>query len=127
MSARPKKPPTLPPEDEGPTSIYDSSKPRVRQPRAASPPPMQIEAVSMKTPGTDKIAVDHMRAEPVLKRPKLRAISEVTPVSQSLGYLAPPVSHSQVRSRRARDVVLVVSLSIIVASIVALIIWFLAR
>lgn len=138
MSARAKKPTTKPPPipprakppadyepDEARTSIYDSTQ---RLARAKSQP---IQAISMKTPGVERIAADDMRATPSIQRPKLRAISEVSPLSsaqpENLGYLAPPANPSDVRGRRVREVLLIVSLSIIVASIVALIIWFSAR
>ena len=125
----PKKPPTQPPvrpsiEDQK-TEIFDSGK--FRKPQA---PPLQ--AISMKTPGQDRIVADKMRAEPELKRPKLRAMSEMSESSvvipqDSLGYAAPPADPAHVRARRLRDIALVASLSIIVASIIALIIWFAAR
>lgn len=112
-----KAPPTF---DDQATDEFDSGKPR----RVSA----QLEAISMKTPGAEPIAADQMRAQPALKRPQLRAISEVTPQkAQSLGYLAPPADPAQLRARRVRDAVLIGSLSLIVASIVALVIWFVAR
>jgi len=66
-----------------------------------------------------------------MPRPKLRAISEITPLPhalpRNLGYLAPPRDPAEVRSRRVRDLVIWSSLAVILASAVALAIWFLGR
>jgi hypothetical protein len=127
MSSRkkPTQPPARPSLEDQKTDVFDSGK----FPRASTPP---LQTISMKTPGQDRIAADAMRAEPELKRPKLRAISEMSASAiaipqDSLGYAAPPANPAHLRARRVRDVVLVASLSIIVASIVALVIWFAAR
>src|SRR4051812_19044054 len=116
MSAR--KRPTEPPDD-GPTEVYDSGNFRRELP---SP----IKAVSMKTPG-----VRTRQPTPEIKKPKLRAISEVTPLSQAqpknLGYLAPPRDPNEVRARRIRDYVIWGCVSIILASLIALAVWFAAR
>jgi hypothetical protein len=130
MSARAKrptgktKPPPIPRarDSQEKTSIFDSSQ---RKPTAK---PI-VQAISMKTPG-QRIPVDSMRAEPepAIKRPKLRPMSEVTPTeNQQLGYFAPPVDPRHLRRRRTRDLTLVASMSIIVASVIALAVWFLAR
>ena len=114
MSARQKTP-----TDEQKTSIYDSGNFR----KESSTP---IRAVSMKTPGTDT-----KQPTPEIKKPKLRAISEVTPLKhaqpQNLGYLAPPRDPDEVRSRRVRDYVRWGCVSVILASGIALAVWFLAR
>ncbi|HTR50911.1 MAG TPA: hypothetical protein VMJ10_09410 [Kofleriaceae bacterium] len=124
MSARKTRPPPIPKRDtDEKTSIYDSQK--RKKPKTGAP---IMQAISMKTPGAAKIAADEMVAEPALKRPKLRAMSEVTPTeNQQLGYFAPPADPRHLRRRRARDLTLVVSCSIIVASVIALVIWFVAR
>jgi len=131
MSARAKKPtgktkpPPIPKRDtDEKTSIFDSQK--RKRPKTGAP---IMQAISMKTPGAAKIAADDMIAEPAIKRPKLRAMSEVTPADsqQQLGYFAPPMDPRHARRNRARDLTLVVSLSIIVASVIALVIWFVAR
>lgn len=147
MTARAKRPTTKPPpvpararaprdsQAEVPTEVYDPDRlAKAKADVAAKAPAAKapaIQAISMKTPGGDKLAVDLMRAEPTLKRPKLRAISEVTPPSAmpatNLGYLAPPRDPAEVRSRRRRELVVLGSLSVIIASVVALVIWFLAR
>jgi hypothetical protein len=118
-------------EDDLPTEIYQPAQStRDAAPRAGSQP---IQAISMKTPGADKLAVDFMRAEPepVLRRPKLRAMAEVTPPSGvprlNHGFIAPPRDPVEVRSRRMRELIVLASVSVIIASAVALVIWFLAR
>jgi hypothetical protein len=97
------------------------------QPRRKSEP---IQVVSMKTP-MDRPAADAPAQTPIVPRPKLRAISEITPLPhaqpRNLGYLAPPRDPAEVRSRRMRDLVLWSSVAVIVASVVALFIWFIAR
>ena len=118
MSARKTKPPPIPKRDT------DEKTKVLKRPQTGP----VIQSISMKTPGVQKIAADDMIAEPALKRPKLRAMSEVTPTeSQQLGYFAPPVDPRHLRRNRARDLTLVVSLSIIMASVIALVIWFVAR
>ncbi|HEY1554278.1 MAG TPA: hypothetical protein VGF94_05555 [Kofleriaceae bacterium] len=121
------KPPPIPParDSQEKTSIYDSAQRK----KPAEPAQQLVQAISMKTPG-QRVPADAMRAEPepALKRPKLRAMSEVTPAeNQQLGYFAPPVDPRHLRRRRTRDLTLVLSLSIIVASVIALVIWFAAR
>jgi hypothetical protein len=88
-----------------------------------------IQVMSMKTPAD---AAGAMPSEtPVVKRPKLRAISEITPLPhaqpRNLGYLAPPRDPAEVRSRRVRDLVMWSSVVVILACAVALAIWFIAR
>jgi hypothetical protein len=105
------------PEKSGPIQVMQSQK---------SGP---IQVMSMKTPGVEPIKAPI--ETPVVPRPKLRAMSEITPLSHAqprdLGYLAPPRDPAEVRSRRMRDLVLWSSVVVIVASVVAVVIWFLAR
>jgi hypothetical protein len=112
------------------TEVYQPDR-LARPAPAARPAAPPIQAISMKTPGTDRLAVDLMRAEPVLKRPLLRAMADVTPPSGTpklnLGYIAPPRDPAEVRARRVRELITLGSLSVIIASVVALAIWFLAR
>lgn len=122
-------------EDDAPTTV----DPPARFPRADSPPiqVMSVKAqhesgpvaISMKTPADAK--PDAPTETPILARPKLRAISEVTPLPNAqpsnLGYLAPPRNGAEVRSRRVRDLVMWSCVSVIIASGVALVIWFVAR
>ena len=120
-------------EDDGPTAV----DPGARFPSA----PIQVVsvkaqhesgpvAISMKTPVDPDAAADGPTRTPVVKRPKLRAISEITPLPhaqpKNLGYLAPPRDPAEVRSRRVRDLVIWSSMAVIVASVVALVIWFIA-
>jgi hypothetical protein len=119
MSARARKPPSDPPSLEDlPTAIYDPNKPK-------------LQAISMKTPdGPGRTEPSHAALpspEPALKRPKLGGALEEARRPDNLGYLAPPRDPRQWRARRVRDIVLVVSLSMIVASIIAMVIWFAAR
>jgi hypothetical protein len=131
-----------------------SKKPTERGvPRGAGPPPIPdteekltevdpnpfgrrksepIQVVSMKTPDAAPAAAPGPPPQtPIVPRPKLRAISEITPLPhaqpRNLGYLAPPRDPAEVRSRRVRDLVLWSSVAVIVASVVALVIWFVAR
>ncbi len=102
--------------------------PSVIQPAAEPPPhdrsePMRV--ISMKTPADLEKAEKAQRVLPVVK---LRAISEIhqTP-ARGMGNLAPPRDPREVRSRRLRDNVIWGSVAVILASIVTLAIWFLAR
>jgi hypothetical protein len=137
VSARAKRPSTKPPtraksvtqkgrpsqvDEDAATNIYDSGN-------FGREAPSPIKAISMKTPGQQKIAADGYRAVPEVKKPMLRPMSEVhaRPKQQSLGYLAPPRDAKEVRARRVQDYIVWGSISIIVASAVALAIWFLGR
>ncbi len=140
MSARAKRPSTKPPpaparaksvtqkgrpsqvDEDAATSIYDSGN-------FGREAPSPIKAISMKTPGQQKIGADAYLAQPEVKKPMLRAMSEVhaRPKQQNLGYLAPPRDPAEVRARRVQDYILWGSISIILASAIALAIWFLAR
>src|SRR5580704_8114431 len=101
MTPREKRPTTKPPpipararmprdsQQDVPTEIYDPTRierpsakasaakapsakmPAAKAPAPQAPPQPKFEAISMKTPSADKLAVDMMRAEPLLKRPKL--------------------------------------------------------
>jgi len=90
-----------------------------------------IQVVSMKTPHEAPPEPGAPPQTPIVPRPKLRAISEITPLPhaqpRNLGYLAPPRDPAEVRSRQFRELVLWASVAVIVASIVALVIWFVAR
>ena len=64
-------------------------------------------AISMKTPMDPDAAAGGPARTPVVKRPKLRAISEITPLphapaARTSGNLAPPRDPAEVRSRRVR-------------------------
>ena len=118
-----KKPPpvrTTPPDDDASTSGSFNKE--------ASTP---IQVISMKTPAKVEGSPQADQPTPHIPRPRLRAISEVTPLPhaqpENLGFLAPPRDPAEVRARRMRDYIVWGSLSLIVASFVALGIWFLAR
>lgn len=151
MSARAKKPTTTPPPvraksstarghasgelpvvedkpdlDSQRTNIFDSGRAGVQAPPDRSGP---IQMVSMKTPGVAAARVpfvEHPRPQV-----KLRAISEVTPTGGNergnLGRLAPPRDPAAVRARRRGDYVIYACIAIVVASAVAIAIWFVAR
>jgi len=156
MSARPRKPPTRPPErpsDDAPTTIYDSGElPARRRPsptaKGSAPPDkativdkprppvvavskkeqsQPIRAISMKTPDNPKPIEPANPPTPIIPRPKLRAISEVTPVQQNLGNLAPPYDPKEARSRSMQEYVIWGCLAVILASAIALVVWFVAR
>lgn len=102
--------------------------PSVLQPAVPPPPrgrsePMRV--ISMKTPA-DVVPED--RAQRALPAVQLRSISDVhqTP-PRGMGNLAPPRDPREVRSRRLRDNVIWGSLAVILASVITLAIWFLAR
>ena len=123
-----KRPPLDAPVDEdAATRVYDSGP--VTQIPASGP----IQVISAKTPGTAPAPAPAPGPQPTpeLVRPKLRAISDVTPLPSaqpaSLGYLAPPRDPATDRVRRRRDLVLWSSAAIAVAAVVAAAIWFAAR
>ena len=125
-TARPPAPPPIPPPrttEERPTEVDPNPFGR----RKSEP----IQVVSMKTPAERPADPGPPSQTPIVPRPKLRAISEITPLPhaqpKNLGYLAPPRDPAEVRSRRVRDLVLWSSVAVIVASVVALVIWFVAR
>lgn len=104
--------------------------PSVLLPAAQSPAPPRdrsepMRVISMKTPADLEREAKGQRVLPVVK---LRAISEVNQTPpRGMGNLAPPRDPREARSRRLRDNVIWGSLAVIVASIVTLAIWFLAR
>lgn len=125
--------------DDDPTHIYDSGKypttPKATQPRPGEPDFVReaatpIVVVSKKTPGVSSGQIPLPPDARVMPQVKLRAISEMakqhTP-QQQLGYLAPPRDPVEVRSRRRRDFVVWGSVCVILACVVALGIWFLAK
>jgi len=144
MSARSKSPtrrgtgPTkvqTPPDDQldnQKTAIYDSGnfKKEAATPIKAISMKTKpgVEAISMKTPSAEKIPTDGVDARPKPKV-KMRALSEVVaaPPAQDLGRLAPPRDAKTARQRRLQDYILWGSVSVILASVIALIIWFVAR
>ena len=82
-----------------------------------------MRAISMKPPGEAAPApVRHL--PPV----QLRAMSDVVQTPRhGTGHLAPPHDPRDARSRRIQDLVIWGSVVVITASLVTLLIWFLAR
>jgi hypothetical protein len=126
--------------DDDPTNIYDSGKypntPKATIPRPGEPDFVReaatpIKVMSRKTPGEMSSGAIPLR--PDAPRPvhqvKMRAISEMAkPAPQlSLGYLAPPRDPNAVRARQWRDFVVWGSVCVILACVVALGIWFIAK
>lgn len=96
-----------------------------------------IQVISMKTqaPAAGKLGAQAQQAQhqaqpstPVLPRPKLRAVSDITPVKQqNLGHVAPPYDPEQARARRLREYVIGGCVAVMLASAIALVVWFVAR
>jgi hypothetical protein len=124
MSARSKTPtkkgtPAAAPTTGEKTTVYDSGNFK----REAVTP---IKAISMKTPGDAK----PKKADPAdLPHVKLRAMSEVARAQtpQNLGNLAPPYDPHKARVRSLQDYVIWGCVAIILASAIALVVWFAAR
>jgi hypothetical protein len=66
---------------------------------------------------------------PVLPAVKLRAMSEFhrAQTPQNLGNLAPPYDPHEARKRTAKEYVMWGSIAVILASGIALVVWFVAR
>src|SRR5262249_52586309 len=91
-----------------------------------------IRAISMKTPGTGAAG----KLDPTPPKPmpvvKLRAMSEVASGGaaarpENLGFIAPPYDPRENRQRRAREIVIWACVCVILASGIALAIWFIGR
>ncbi len=86
-----------------------------------------IQAISMKSP-SEPAAAQGNQGTPMLARPKLRAMSEITPVNQqSLGHVAPPYDPEAARARKVREYVIWACVAVILASAIALVVWFVGR
>jgi hypothetical protein len=126
LPPKPAKPPQPSLENQK-TSIFDSGRVPKQDPLQKSGP---LQMISMKTPsdisGDQKIPGVHK-----VHQVKMRAISEVMPLSHAqphnLGNLAPPRDASEVRGRHMRDYVIWGCVSLIVACVIALGVWFLGR
>jgi hypothetical protein len=121
--------PTLIDGHAAPTSIETPRPPIIAVSKKDAPPP--IQAISMKTPGQGLEAPTG--ATPAMPRPKLRALADVTPPSkatgpvQNFGNLAQPYDPKQARARAVREYVIYGCLAVILASGIALVVWFVAR
>jgi hypothetical protein len=93
----------------------------VHQPVGSGTGPVRV--ISMKTPGVDAAKQDRP-----MPQVQLRAMADVhqTP-ARGMGNLAPPRDPRESRSRRRLDNVIWGAAAVILASIVTLAIWFLAR
>ncbi len=115
----------------GPTMIDTPRPPIVAV--SKKDPPGKIQAISMKTPGQGLPAPDANPPTPVLPRPQLRGVAEVashgksTGPVQNLGNLAQPYDPKQARARAMREYVIWGCLAVILASGVALVVWFVAQ
>jgi hypothetical protein len=106
------QPPVLPPAPSAPS---------------ASPAPRRMKAVSMKTPADPNLKPVE-KPERDLPHIQLRAMSEVSraQIPLNLGNLAPPYDPAEARARTVRDYLVWGSLAVIIASGVALVVWFVA-
>ncbi len=135
----PKRPRTPTGEDD-PTREFTG--PRARRPAAeavATPttveplPPLPslasqpLRVISRKSPDVDTGPVP--RAPVVPREVKLRQLADVRPVAPVLpmGNLAPPRDRREARSRHVRANLWWSVVAVLVAAIVGLIVWFLAR
>ncbi|HEY5945541.1 MAG TPA: hypothetical protein VIV40_08615 [Kofleriaceae bacterium] len=88
-----------------------------------------IQAISMKTPGKLAAVTEANPPTPILPRPKLRAVAEVSPPQkqQNLGNLASPYDPKEARARAMREYIIYGCLAVILASGITLVVWFVAR
>jgi hypothetical protein len=94
-------------------------------PLQPGPQSAPIQVVSMKTPQD----IEAEKAKRVLPAVQLRAIADVRQATppQGMGFLAPPHDPKAARSRRWVDYVLWGSVAVMVAAVVTLAVWFIAR
>ena len=87
-----------------------------------------IKAISMKTPYDENAPKREIKA-PVMPAVKLRAMSEVSRAQthQNLGNLAPPYDPKEARAKSVRDYILWGCVAVIIASAIAVVVWFVAR
>ena len=114
-----------PPTNPLPPRGYEAGRPGL--PLAPGPRSAPIRVVSMKTPAD--VDADE-RAERALPQVRIRPISDVSRQAtppQGMGYLAPPRDPNATRPRRWQDLVIWGSVAVMVAAVVTLAVWFLAR
>lgn len=94
------------------------------QPAAPAP---RIQAISMKTPASPNLRPVE-KPDREMPHVKLRAMSEVARAQQPqhLGNLAPPYDPAEARKRSMREYVVWGSLAVMLASAIALVVWFVA-
>ena len=107
------------------TSVRVPPSPAKGLPLQPGPRSEPLRVVSMKTPAD--VEAEHKAQRPI-REVRLRAMSDVhqTP-PRGMGNLAPPRDAKEARSRRRRDNVIWGSVAVIVAAVVMLTVWFLAR
>jgi hypothetical protein len=133
MSARAKTPTkrgnTPPPRrsrtdfsDDAPTNIYQAG---THDPPAAAS--QKIVAISMKTPADPNLAPVKL-PERELPHVRLRAMSEMSRANMplNLGNLAPPYDPSEARKRNVKEYVVWGCIAVVLASAIALVVWFVA-
>ena len=132
MSAR-RKPPT----EDTQTSVFDKRQPSEDERRRAvelttptqidGPPSQPIRVISMKTPA--ELAAEKRAQLAKNHIVQIRAISEVSrhDTPTNLGRLAPPRDPAGARARRLRELVIWGSAVLLVASVVTLGVWLIAR
>ena len=118
-------------DEPRPPATLDTPRPPIVAVSKKHPP--QIQAISMKTPGQGLPAPTANPPTPILQRPQLRGVAEVaaqgrsTGPVQNLGNLAQPYDPRQARARAVREYVIWGCLAVILASGIALVVWFVAR
>ncbi len=116
------KPPPLPPTRD--TDVDLEPPTTMRHPDAI--PGMtssaQIRVMSMKTPHVDQPTKLERSAPKVTLRPTTEP-----PKAVNLGFLAAPRDPAQARARRTHDNIIWGCVAVIIAALVALAIWFIAR
>lgn len=132
--APPPSKPTNEYSDDAPTSIYDSGEHPPKVPKApvvpaAAPAPAKqaFQTISMKTPADPNMKPIE-KAEREMPHVRLRAMSEVAKQNQpqNLGNLAPPYNPAEARARTMRELVVWGCLAVMIASAIALVVWFVA-
>lgn len=108
------------PDDDDPTEVD-------RKAAAPGDSAPKIRAISMKTPHAEAPPRKVAGVPPV--HIQLRNLSEVTPTTpaQNLGRLAPPYDPVAARKRSIREYIVWTCVALILASGIALIVWFAAR
>jgi len=129
VSARSKTPTkkgtTPAPTTDERTRVYRGPEERAAEPVASESGNM-FKAISMKSPDG---ATKKEPEPPVLPAVKLRAMSEFhrAQTPQNLGNLAPPYDPHEARKRTAKDFVMWGCIAVILASVIALVVWFVGR
>lgn len=140
--------PALRPPPAPPAPVVARPAPVVAAAPIAPPAPIAIPqqyplppVLPLVAPNSEPIRVMSMKApsEPAPERAprpvpevRVRPIADARPAQnqtppQGMGYLAPPRDPNEARSRRRADYIIWGSVAVIVAAVVMLVVWFLAR